>query len=61
MRFFSTMADFLMAGLTPDEKGNFKIGQSEMARLQAYDQQKRENENFFNQHNFNYDNWMNYE
>lgn len=61
MSFFSMMSDFLSAGLTPDDKGEFKVGQSEMARLQSYQQQKRENEQFFNQHNFNYDNWMNHE
>lgn len=61
MSFFSTMADFLMAGLTPDDKGEFKLGQSEMARLQAYNQQKMENENFANINHFNFDNWMNHE
>lgn len=61
MSFFSTMADFLMAGLTPDDKGEFKLGQSEMARLQAYNQQKMENENFANTNHFNFDNWMNHE
>jgi hypothetical protein len=61
MSIFSMMSDFLSAGLTPDEKGEFKVGQSEMARLNTYHQQKIEDEQFFNKHNFNYDNWMNHE
>jgi hypothetical protein len=59
MSFFSMMSDFLSAGLTPDDKGEFKVGQSEMARLSSYQHQKLEDEQFFNKHNFNYDNWMN--
>lgn len=55
------MSDFLSAGLTPDEKGEFKVGQSEMARLNSYRQQKIEDDQFMSEHNFNFDNWMNYE
>lgn len=53
------MSDFLSAGLTPDDKGEFKVGQSEMARLQSYQQRKIEEDQFMNTHNFNFDNWMN--
>lgn len=59
MSFFSMMSDFLSAGLTPDDKGEFKVGQSEMARLQSYQQRKIEEDQFMNTHNFNFDNWMN--
>ena len=59
MSFFSMMSDFLSAGLTPDDKGEFQVGQSEMARLSSYRQQKIEDEQFFSKHNFNFDNWMN--
>lgn len=59
MSFFSMMSDFLMAGLTPDDKGEFKIGQSEMAQLNAYRQRKIEDEQFMSRNNFNFDNWMN--
>ena len=58
MSIFSMMSDFLMAGLTPDEKGEFKVGQSEMARLQSYQQRKIEEDQFMNTHHFNFDNWM---
>jgi hypothetical protein len=61
MSFFSMMSDFLSAGLTPDDKGEFKVGQSEMARLEAYRQQKMEDDRFLNNNNFNYDNWMKHE
>ena len=61
MSFFSMMSDFLNAGLTPDDKGEFKVGQSEMARLEAYRQQKMEDDRFLNNNNFNYDNWMKHE
>lgn len=59
MSFFQTMQDFFGAGLTPNDRGEFKVGQSEMARLDAYRQQKIEDERFFSKTNFDFDNWMN--
>lgn len=38
--------EFLSAGLTPNEKGEFKVGQSEAGLLQAHYQRKEMMEDF---------------
>ena len=35
MSFFSMMSDFLSAGLTPDDKGEFKVVSTEMEGVQT--------------------------
>ena len=41
MSLTSLLNDFVRAGLTPDEKGEFKIGMSEAGRLQSYYDNKK--------------------
>lgn len=38
---FNSAVEFPRAGLTPDENGEYKMGLSEMARLNAYQDQKQ--------------------
>ena len=59
MSFFNILTEFLSAGIAPDEKGEFHMGQSEVARLNAYRQQKIEDDRFMSRNNFDFDNWMN--
>lgn len=58
MTFYNTMKEFAAAGLTPDEKSEFRIGSSEIGRIQVYEQQKKDSENFFKKHALDND-WMN--
>ena len=39
---FNSAIEFLRAGLTPDENGEYKMGMSEMARFNAYQEQKQQ-------------------
>jgi len=47
---FNAAAEFPKAGLTPDENGEYKMGMSEMARFNAYQEQKQLDQEF--------DRWM---
>jgi hypothetical protein len=40
MSLTNLLSDFLSAGLTPNEKGEFKVGPSEAGRLQAFYQHR---------------------
>jgi hypothetical protein len=43
---FNTAVEFLKAGLTPDENGEYKMGLSEMARFSAYQEQQQRDREF---------------
>jgi hypothetical protein len=43
---FNTAAEFPKAGLTPDERGEYHMGLSEMARFSAYQEQQQRDREF---------------
>jgi len=47
---FNAAAELPKAGLTPDQNGEYKMGMSEMARFNAYQEQKQRDREF--------DEWM---
>jgi hypothetical protein len=43
---FNSAAEFPRAGLTPDENGEYKMGLSEMARFNAFQEQQQRDREF---------------